>query len=109
MADTKKIEVVTVDQDEFNDVLKRVHRMLISRAEKARDKHLAHPTPLNDTKRIDAVKDVYALVHMMELVEYMSEEITDLRELMHLEEQLEGNVTTETPEMFSQDKTKFIN
>jgi hypothetical protein len=108
MADTKKIEVVTVDQDEFNEVLKRVHQMLISRAEKARDKNIAHPTERNDEKRIEAIKDVYALVHMMELVEHMSEEITDLRELMHLEESDE-NVTTETPEMFSQSKTKFMN
>jgi len=107
--EVKQIDVITVDQDEFNEVLKRVHKMLISRANKAKDKNLAHPSPLNNDKHIEAVKDAYALVHMMELVEYMSEEITDLREMIMLTGDVEENQTTSTPEMFSQNKTHFLN
>jgi hypothetical protein len=107
--DVKPAEVITVDQDEFNEVLKRVHRLLISRADKAKDKNIAHPTALNDAKHIEAVKDVFALVHMMELVEYMSEEIADLREMLTLEGKLVEDETGSTPEMFSQSKAKFIN
>jgi len=101
-------QVITVDQEEFGTVLKRVHQLLIDRAERAQAKKIAKPTPKAEAKHVEAIKDVFALVYMMELVEHMTEEIADLREVLTLEgAQVED--TSSVPEMFAQSKARFIN
>ena len=70
---------VTLDADEFNRVCKRVHGLLTMRADKAWDKHQNSPNEKTSDKHIEASKDAFAFIHLLELVEHMTEEIHNLR------------------------------
>jgi hypothetical protein len=107
--------VVTMDQNEFNKVCKRVHAMLLSRAEKARGKKEKKPTKKSAETHIETSKDVFVFVHLLELVENMTEEISDLRNIISQvagDEDFEEepkNVTKGWPEMFSTNKKRYVN
>jgi uracil phosphoribosyltransferase len=104
--------VVTLDQDEFNKVCKRVHKMLMTRVEKAHEKNQTKPTTKTLENHIETSKDVFVFVHLMELVESMAEEIADLRSIVASVgaiEEMEENPTRTVPEMFATSKKKFLN
>lgn len=103
----KEKQLITIDQEEFNEVLKRVHNILLNRAERAQVKKIAKPCKKTEERHIETVKDVFALTHMVELVEHMTEEIAELREAL----EFEGNrkSTVRSFEMFSTAKKEYIN
>lgn len=113
--DEKGPHVVTLDQDEFNKVCKRVHSLLMTRVEKAREKKEKQPTKKSAHNHIEASKEVFVFVHLLELVENMTEEISDLRAIISQvtgdddEETPTRNVTTTVPEMFSMKKKTYLN
>jgi hypothetical protein len=103
-----EMKLITVDPEEFNDIVKRVHGLLVNRVEKAKDRKDAKPTKRADKNHVEAAKDAFVFVHMMELIEHMSSEISDLREIIAGlgEAQQEG---LDLPDMFSPKKTHFLN
>jgi hypothetical protein len=106
--------VVTLDQDEFNKICKRVHSMLMMRSEKAREKKDKRPTKKASQNYIEASKEVFVFVHLLELVENMTEEISDLRAIVasvgeELEEEEQRSPVKGWPEMFSTNKKRFVN
>lgn len=115
--DVKGPHVVTLDQEEFNKVCKRVHSLLMTRVEKAREKKEKQPTKKATHNHIEASKEVFVFVHLLELVENMTEEISDLRAIISQvageddddDETPRRNVTTTTPEMFSMKKKTYLN
>lgn len=70
---------VTLDADEFHKVCQRVHGLLTTRVQKAWDKHSKHPSEKSSDNHIETSKDAFAFIHLLELVEHMTEEIHDLR------------------------------
>ena len=98
---------ISMDHEEFGDVCRRVHEMLLSRAEKAKNRRDVRPTSRSEKNHIEAAKDAFAFSHMMELVEAMSEEISNLREIVITSGEMRES--SETPEMFSGPKKKFLN
>lgn len=113
--------VVTLDQEEFNRVCKKVHAFLLDRAEKAREKKENRPTKRSMQNHIEASKEVFVFVHLIELVENMTEEIADLRSIISQMNGEEGTIEevvgtddspsplSDVPEMFSTNKKQFIN
>lgn len=99
---------MTLDQEEFNSVVKRVHEMLLVRAEKANDRKKTRPTPRSISKHVEAAKDVYVFIHMMELIEHMSHEISDLREMLSAIGDVEDE-DTRMSDIFSAKKKNYIN
>ena len=101
-------ELITVDPEEFNEILKRLHSMLITRAETARAKKEASPSEKNDSNHVEAIKDAFALTHLMQLVDAMTEEITDLRELLQFDA-VEENPIVRPSKLHISKKTTFLN
>lgn len=113
MADTPKREetiLVTLDPEEFNDIVKRVHEFLLARAQKAKEKKEAKPSDRASENHIEAAKDVYVYVHMMELIERMSEEISDLRDILTSMGGIEEpRSVVSSFDMFSKNKKHYVN
>jgi hypothetical protein len=103
-----KSKLVSLSPEEFNSVVKRVHNFLVNRAEKAKEKMIATPTPRSELNEVEAAKDVFVFVHMMELIEYMSNEIHDLRDMVHSSVD-EMDTEPEMPEMYTAKKTSYPN
>lgn len=108
--------VVTLDQEEFNKVCKRVHSLLMSRADKAREKKENRPSKKSTVNHIEASKEVFVFVHLLELVENMTEEISDLRAIISQvtgveedEQEERPNPTKNVPEMFTMNKKNYLN
>ncbi len=101
-------QMVVLSPEEFNAVVKRVHEFLLFRTEKARAKKEAKPSDRAESKHLEAAKDVFVFVHMLELIEHMAAEIADLRGMlaaMGVE-----NQEVELPEMFAvAKKTGYLN
>ena len=79
----------------------------MNRAERAKAKYNLSPSERTETKEIEAAKDVFVFVHMMELIEHMAGEIHELRDL--LQDASEELAEPEMPEMYSVKKGDFIN
>lgn len=114
VVDFKAPNVVTLDQEEFNKVCKRVHSMLMARVDKAREKKEKKPSKRSAANHIEASKEVFVFVHLLELVENMTEEISDLRNLVSSvtggdDEDDENNAVSGWPEMFAANRKKFLN
>lgn len=73
------VKFITLDADEFNQVCHRVHKLLTERADKAWQKHQKKPSQKSSDSHVEASKDAFAFVHLLELVEHMTAEIHDLR------------------------------
>lgn len=73
---------ITMDPEEFNRVCKRLSEMLSSRVEKAWKKKKAKPSQKSIDNHVEATKDAYAFIHLLDLVDQMSQEIAELRELV---------------------------
>jgi len=101
--------VVTLDQEEFNEVCKRVHSFLLSRAEKAKKKCDAKPTKRSSSMHVEASKEVFVFVHLLELVENMTEEISDLRSIISNVSGPDEDDTVATPQIFAQSRKRFLN
>jgi hypothetical protein len=109
--DATELNVVTLDQDEFNKVCRRVHFMLMSRAEKAREKKEKRPTKRSNQNYIEASKEIFVFVHLMELVESMAEEITDLRSILSVMSERDGSRAgqLQVPDVFFSNKKHYPN
>ncbi len=70
---------ITMDPEEFNRVCRRLNEMLSSRVEKAWNKKNARPTRKSIDSHVEASKDAFAFIHLLDLVEHMSHEIYELR------------------------------
>jgi hypothetical protein len=103
--------VVTLDQEEFNRVCKKVHSLLMERVNRARLRKEKTPGSKSDNNFIEVSKEVFVFVHLLELVDNMTEEISDLRSIIaqvtHGDE--DTNPITSSPEMFSSTKKRFLN
>lgn len=104
---SEEMQLITMDPEEFNQVLKRLHEFLLKRAEKAKEKKSLKPSHRAEVSHIEAAKDVFVLVHMIELVEHMSGEISELRAI--LSAMGADEVDSPVPEMFSSKKTGYLN
>ena len=70
---------ITLDADEFNKVCQRLHKMLSSRVDKAWKKHAKHPTDKSSDNHVEASKDAFAFIHLMEMVESMTAQIAEMQ------------------------------
>lgn len=102
--------VVTLDQEEFNEVCKRVHAFLLNRAEKARERKEKKPSRRSLKNHIETSKEVFVFVHLLELVENMTEEITDLRGIItSVSPDDEEPTARNVPELFTTNKKRYLN
>lgn len=102
--------VITMTTEEFGQVCRRVHKFLLDRADKAKLKRDDKPTKRSNENYAEAAKDVFAFVHIMEMVEEMTQEINDLRAMvsaMDVEEADEDPLSV--PEMFTTRKKRYLN
>ncbi len=74
--------VITMTTEEFGQVCRRVHKFLLDRADKNKNKRDTKPTKRSTENAVEAAKDVFAFVHLMEMVEEMTQEIYDLRQMV---------------------------
>lgn len=98
---------MTIDSEEFGSVLKRVHGMLLDRVEAAKQARDLYGGEEREREHVEAAKDVFVLVHMIELVQHLSEETGELRDViaaMGVGEQGNG-----MPALFASRKTDFLN
>jgi hypothetical protein len=77
-----KPEIVRVSTEEFMEICHRVHDLLMARTDRAKKKSDARPSAQNHDKYIENSKEVFVFVHLMELVENMTAEIGDLRQII---------------------------
>ena len=106
----EEMKIVTVDPEEFNEIVKRVHEMLSNRMEKAREKKDMRPTKRSYKNHVEAAKDVYVFAHMIQLIEHMSHEISDLRDMLSVSGDFEDDGPSAViPDMFSAKKTNYLN
>ena len=75
----EEVTFVTMDAKDLNKVCRRINELLNSRAQKAWEKQKKRPTQKSQENHIEASKDAFAFVHLMEIVEHMTHEIHDLR------------------------------
>jgi hypothetical protein len=68
--------------EEFGDVCQRVHNLLRERADHAKEKRDRKPSARSKDVYVETSKDVFVFVHLMELVEHMTNEIGDLRQII---------------------------
>ena len=102
--------VVSLDPEEFNRVCRDVHRLLLARAEKARERKEKQPSKRAHDSHIEASKAVFVFIHLIELVENMTEEISDLRHIIsEVTETEHSHPTSDVPEMFATNKKNFLN
>lgn len=71
---------ITMDPEEFNEVCKRLNQMLTSRVEKAWQKKSKTPSNKAVKNHVEAAKEAFAFIHLLDLVEHMSQEIFELRQ-----------------------------
>lgn len=81
-----------MDSEEFNKVCKRLNEMLTARVEKAWEKKRRRPTKKADQSHIEASKEAFAFIHLLDLVEHMSAEIHDLRMEMAVVTEMDDDV-----------------
>lgn len=74
--------VISLDGEEFNNVLKRMRDTLASKAERAKERKEKAPSRRSSKAYVEASKDIFVFVHLLELVESMTEEISDLRDII---------------------------
>ena len=102
--------VVTLDQEEFNRVCKKVHSHLMERVGRARLRKERNPGIAAERNFIELSKQVFVFVHLLELVDSMAEEISDLRSaISHISADEEHGSPVSGPEMFSLAKKRFMN
>ena len=99
---------IIMEQAEFSAVVERVHRFLLDRAEHAKDERDRNENPATASAHVEAVKDVFVLVHTLELIEHLSSEVGELRETV---QEMGGSDEGESafPQMFAVKKTEFLN
>ena len=85
---------ITIDPEEFNRVCKRLNQMLSARVDKAWEKKHRRPTRKMIENHIEATKDAFAFVHLLDLVEQMSQEIYELRSELSVLDQTDDEVST---------------
>ena len=106
-------KVVTLDQEEFNKVCRRVHTMLLSRSEKARIGNEKKPSKKAQTKHIETSKEVFVFVHLLELVENMTSDIADLRSIITSmspdEDDDDSNAVRGLESLFAPSRKRFLN
>lgn len=104
--------VITMTTEEFGEVCRRIHKFLLDRADKTKAKRDARPTKRANENHIETAKDVFAFVHLMQMVEEMTQEIHDLRSMVSSmadgDEGEESEFTT-LPEMFTTRKKHYLN
>lgn len=108
--------VVTMTTEEFGEVCQRVHTFLIKRAERARQRREYRTNPKTREDQVETAKDVFAFVHLMEMVDHMSEEIANLRQIIAgagIEEadpdEFAGAQEEVLPEMFAGPRKQYLN
>lgn len=74
--------VIKLEEEEFQNVCKRVNNLLVNRVNKAFEKSAKCPTDKSRNNSIEVSKDAFAFIHLLELVEFMSVEICELREAL---------------------------
>jgi hypothetical protein len=111
---TEEMKLVTLDPEEFDAVVKRVHVLLLHRLHRAKIKKDNKPSERSDENHIESAKDVFVFVHMLDLIEHMSAEISDLRDLVT---SMGGDINAPRdpeeglgfPELFTGSRTKYKN
>jgi hypothetical protein len=85
---------ITIDPEEFNEVCKRLNKMLHSRLERAWQKKSRRPSSRTVKNHVEAAKEAFAFIHLLDLIEHMSQEIYELRQEVgagdEFEEETEG-------------------
>jgi len=70
---------ITMNSEEFKEVCKRLNVLLTARVEKAWEKKQRRPSEKASKSHVEASKEAFAFIHLMDLVKHMSEEIHGLR------------------------------
>ncbi len=100
-------QLINLKPEEFNSIVQRVHGLLVRRIERAHARKQAHPSERSASNYIEVSKDAVVFVHMMKLIEHMSYEIGDLRQMLTALGASKG--TSDLPELFGPKKTNLPN
>lgn len=100
-------QLITLSPEEFAAAVKRVQKFLLNRAERAQARKQAQPTKRAAAGQVRAAEDLFVFTHMMELVEYLSGEIGNLRQVLTMM----GGRSEESrmPDLFVPKKTNLPN
>jgi hypothetical protein len=79
--------------------------MLVKRADRAKARKDACSTKRSASRYIEASKDLFVFVHMIELIDHMSGEIGELRETISML----GVDEDDAPQMFAGSRTNLPN
>jgi hypothetical protein len=79
------------------------------RVEKAKEKMDSKPSDRSSNKHIEAAKDVFVFVHMLQMIEAQTEEITELRNFLDTVSEEEEPSQVSSFEQFSGSKKKYLN
>lgn len=102
---------ITMDPEEFSEVCKRLNQMLATRVERAWRKKSSRPSTRAQRNHVEAAKDAFAFIHLLDLVEHMSHEIFELRQEVGLINEVDQMEEEENPsQVFSVPvKKKYLN
>lgn len=106
----KEPQLVTVTTEEFGEICQRVHKFLLDRADEAKGRRDKRATKKNVEDHLEFSKDVFAFVHLMELVDNMTTEIQELRDIINaigMDADPDGD--EDLPELYSAPKKQFLN
>jgi hypothetical protein len=92
---------ITMDPEEFNEVCKRLNQLLSSRVEKAWEKKSRRPSKRSADNHIEAAKEAFAFIHLLDLVEHMSNEIYELRQEVDTLSEMDEDDDTPPSQVFS--------
>ncbi len=104
----KESRLITLSPEEFGQVVRRVHDFLVHRAERARTRKGSHPSERAAARHVEASKDAFVFVHMMELIEHLSNEIVGLRQALAVVGEVRASGSG-PPALFSSKKTDLPN
>jgi len=82
---------ITMNSEEFKAVCKRLNVLLTARVEKAWEKKQRRPTKRADKNHVEASKEAFCFIHLMDLVEHMSREIHGLRTEIELISEMDAD------------------
>lgn len=97
--------MITLDPEEFNEVTKRLHQKLQDQLQEAKERRDKRATKQAVSDHVEAAKELFVLVHMMELIDHLTEEVATMRENIEKAAELDPDM----PELFAPKRTDYLN
>lgn len=97
--------MITLDPEEFNAVAKRLHQRLQDQLQEAKQRRDKRATKQAVSEHVEAAKELFVLVHMMELIEHLTEQLAALRDDVESASEPDSDM----PELFAPKRTDYMN